>query len=70
MVAQTGSPAFRAPATTISICLGCTPFLLSRISELTNGNSMKSNLALLLNNARLAADIAKEITVKKKEWAI
>jgi pseudouridine-5'-phosphate glycosidase len=47
-----------------------TPFLLSRISELTNGKSMKSNLALLLNNARLAADIAQEITVKKKEWAI
>ena len=47
-----------------------TPFLLSRISELTNGKSMKSNLALLLNNARLAADVAKEITVKKKEWAI
>lgn len=47
-----------------------TPYLLSRISELTNGKSMKSNLALLLNNARLAADIAKEITVKKKEWAI
>jgi pseudouridylate synthase len=47
-----------------------TPFLLSRISELTNGKSMKSNLALLLNNARLAANISKEITVKKKEWAI
>lgn len=47
-----------------------TPFLLSRISELTNGKSMKSNLALLLNNAALAADISKEITVKKKEWAI
>jgi pseudouridine-5'-phosphate glycosidase len=47
-----------------------TPFLLSRISELTNGKSMKSNLALLLNNATLAAEIAKAITVKKKEWAI
>jgi pseudouridylate synthase len=47
-----------------------TPFLLSRISELTNGKSMKSNLALLLNNAALAAEIAKAITVKKKEWAI
>ncbi len=47
-----------------------TPFLLSRISELTNGKSMKSNLALLLNNATLAAEISKEITVKKKEWAI
>jgi pseudouridylate synthase len=47
-----------------------TPFLLSRISELTNGKSMKSNLALLLNNAALAADISKELTVRKKEWAI
>jgi pseudouridine-5'-phosphate glycosidase len=36
-----------------------TPFLLSRISELTQGKSMRANLALLLNNARLAADIAK-----------
>jgi len=35
-----------------------TPFLLSRISELTGGKSMQANLALLLNNARLAAKIA------------
>lgn len=35
-----------------------TPFLLSRISELTGGRSMQANLALLLNNARLAARIA------------
>jgi pseudouridylate synthase len=35
-----------------------TPFLLSRISELTEGESMRANLALLLNNARLAAQIA------------
>lgn len=47
-----------------------TPFLLSRISELTKGKSLKANLALLLNNARLAAEIAKEAHVKKKEWAI
>ncbi len=47
-----------------------TPFLLSRISELTKGKSLKANLALLLNNAHLAADIAKEINNKKKEWAI
>ena len=37
-----------------------TPFLLPRISELTEGKSMRANLALLLNNARLAAQIAKE----------
>lgn len=35
-----------------------TPFLLQRINELTNGKSMRANLALLLNNARLAAQIA------------
>lgn len=35
-----------------------TPFLLKRISELTGGRSLQANLALLLNNARLAAEIA------------
>jgi pseudouridine-5'-phosphate glycosidase len=36
-----------------------TPFLLRRISELTNERSLRANLALLLDNARLAAQIAK-----------
>lgn len=35
-----------------------TPFLLSRIFELTNGSSLQANIALVLNNARLAAKIA------------
>jgi pseudouridine-5'-phosphate glycosidase len=35
-----------------------TPFLLDRISGLTKGRSMRANLSLLLNNARLAAQIA------------
>jgi pseudouridylate synthase len=35
-----------------------TPFLLQRITDLTKGRSMRSNLSLLLNNARLAAQIA------------
>lgn len=47
-----------------------TPFLLGRIGELTKGKSMKANLALLLNNARLAAQVAKEMQTRKKEWAI
>ncbi|MBM4427591.1 MAG: pseudouridine-5'-phosphate glycosidase [Chloroflexi bacterium] len=47
-----------------------TPFLLGRISELTKGKSLKANLALLLNNARLAAEIAKEMGSVKKDWAI
>jgi pseudouridine-5'-phosphate glycosidase len=37
---------------------GVTPFLLKRVSELTGGDSLRANLALLLNNARLAAQIA------------
>jgi len=35
-----------------------TPFLLGRIFELTNGKSLKTNIALILNNAQLAAQIA------------
>lgn len=35
-----------------------TPFLLQRIFELTEGRSLSSNIALVLNNARLAAEIA------------
>ncbi|MFB2593705.1 pseudouridine-5'-phosphate glycosidase [Paracoccus sp. p4-l81] len=35
-----------------------TPFLLSRIFDLTEGASLRANIALVLNNARLAAQIA------------
>jgi pseudouridine-5'-phosphate glycosidase len=35
-----------------------TPFLLSRMKELTGGESLRANLALLLNNAKLAAQVA------------
>lgn len=38
-----------------------TPFLLQRIYELTEGCSLKANIALVLNNARVAAAIATEI---------
>lgn len=38
-----------------------TPFLLQRIFELTQGRSLVANIALVLNNARLAAAIAAEI---------
>jgi pseudouridylate synthase len=47
-----------------------TPFLLGRISERTEGKSLRTNLALLLNNAGLAAQIASELNAKKKVWAI
>ncbi len=35
-----------------------TPFLLARVSELTGGRSLDANVALVLNNARVAAGIA------------
>ena len=38
-----------------------TPFLLQRIFELTEGRSLQSNIALVLNNARLGAAIAVEL---------
>ncbi len=38
-----------------------TPFILARIVELTNGQSKKANISLLLNNARVAAQIAQSL---------
>ncbi|MEP1329806.1 pseudouridine-5'-phosphate glycosidase [Pseudophaeobacter sp.] len=42
-----------------------TPFLLQRIFELTEGRSLTANIALVRNNARLAAEIAKELVKLK-----
>jgi pseudouridylate synthase len=41
-----------------------TPFLLQRIFELTEGRSLLSNIELVLNNARLGAAIARELTAQ------
>jgi pseudouridine-5'-phosphate glycosidase len=38
-----------------------TPFLLSRMAEGSKGATLNANIALLENNARVAAGIAKEI---------
>lgn len=43
---------------------GVTPYLLQRIFELTEGASLRSNIALVLNNARFAAKIAREMTAE------
>jgi pseudouridine-5'-phosphate glycosidase len=47
-----------------------TPFLLQRLSELTQGGSLRANLALLINNARLAAAIAAEVAGSGKRMEI
>ena len=38
-----------------------TPFILAKVAELTNGRSKRANIALLLNNARVAASIAQAL---------
>jgi pseudouridine-5'-phosphate glycosidase len=40
---------------------GVTPYLLQRIFELTEGKSLEANIALVRNNAKLAAGIAKHL---------
>ncbi len=41
---------------------GVTPYLLQRIFELTEGRSLTANIALVRNNARLAAEIAAHLS--------
>lgn len=41
---------------------GVTPYLLQRIFDLTMGKSLTANIALVRNNARLATQIAKELS--------
>ena len=42
-----------------------TPYLLSKIVELTSGKSLESNIALIKNNAKLAGEIAVKYNEKK-----
>ncbi len=44
-----------------------TPWLLGRIVELTDGESLKCNQALIINNARLAANLAVSLTVGNEQ---
>ncbi|MEM9350647.1 MAG: pseudouridine-5'-phosphate glycosidase [Pseudomonadota bacterium] len=43
-----------------------TPFLLDRIYTLTDGASLTANIALVVNNARLAAAIARELVMLRR----
>jgi pseudouridine-5'-phosphate glycosidase len=44
-----------------------TPYLLQRIFELTEGRSLAANIALVRNNARLAARIAQALSDLARE---
>jgi pseudouridine-5'-phosphate glycosidase len=57
-VAEAKSKGIRGPAVT--------PFLLDKVNTLTGGKSMDTNLALLNNNAKLAAQIAIAFNVSRK----
>jgi len=35
-----------------------TPYLLAKVADITGGTSLKANMALIRNNARVAAEIA------------
>jgi len=43
-----------------------TPFLLARIAEMTAGRSLRANLSLLVNNARVAACIARAFSTVRR----
>ncbi|MEL6643518.1 MAG: pseudouridine-5'-phosphate glycosidase [Pseudomonadota bacterium] len=57
LIAQATAEANAAGVTAKAV----TPFLLQRIFELTDGRSLEANIALVLNNAALAAELAGEI---------
>jgi pseudouridine-5'-phosphate glycosidase len=46
-----------------------TPFLLARIRDLTQGESQRANVALALNNAHLAAKIARALSASIKGYS-
>ena len=45
-----------------------TPYLLTKISELSGGESLRANLALLRNNAKVAAEIAVALPQEQTDW--
>ena len=44
-----------------------TPYELSRVNELTHGRSLQANLALLLNNAKLAAQLSRALVSEARQ---
>ncbi len=44
-----------------------TPYLLAKIKDITGGSSLKSNIALVFNNCKLASQIAKELSILNKD---
>ena len=62
LIAQANSDAMEQGITGKAV----TPFLLARLFDLTEGRSLEANIALVLNNARLGARIACELSRQRK----
>jgi pseudouridine-5'-phosphate glycosidase len=43
-----------------------TPFVLGRVAELSDGRTLRSNIGLIVNNARLAAQVAVELAQRNR----
>ena len=55
--AEAGGPSAGQPASWRSL----TPWLLSRVADLTEGASVRANTALIVNDARVAGQIATQL---------
>ena len=44
-----------------SVLPAVTPFLLARLAEITGGRTLRANQALVVANARLAAQVARAL---------
>jgi len=44
----------------------CTPFLLEKVKNATGGASLRSNIQLVYNNGKLAAQLAKRLS---EQWS-
>ena len=45
---------------------GVTPFILGRVAELSDGRTLRTNIGLIINNARMAARIAVALAGRSK----
>jgi len=43
-----------------------TPFILGRVAELSDGRTLRTNIGLIINNARMAARIAVALAGRSK----
>jgi pseudouridine-5'-phosphate glycosidase len=43
-----------------------TPYMLKKVNQMTGGGSLRANLALLIRNARVGAQIARSLTQSKR----